>query len=384
MKLALAILIALHGAIHFLGVVKGFQLAEVPQLATPIARPFALLWLLAALALLATAVMLFVWPQRWWVAGVVALVASQAAILSAWSDAKFGTLPNLIVLVPLALAILDLRSSSLPSTYRREVNRRLVPIGAAQVVTESDLAILPNPLQDYLRAVGVVGRPRVQSFSARWRGRMRNGQNGGWMDIRARQVDFFDDPARLFYMEASRGAVPFQALHVYAGASATMRVRVASVFDVVDARGPEMDRSETVTLFNDMCLLAPASLLGADVAWRRIDDRRVLGTFTNANHTISAGLHFDALGRLVNFVSHDRDQSADGKTFRNLPWSTPVRAYRRFGGLLLPAVADAVWTEPTGDFAYARFELEDIVFNAERQDARVRANHALSRVQGAI
>ena len=363
MKLALAILLALHGAIHLLGFVKGFGLADVSQLTVHISRPLGVLWLAAALACLATAALLFVAPERWWIGAAVAIVLSQAAIVTSWSDAKLGTVANVVVLVPLVLALLDLRSTSLRSIYRHEVDRGFSRPAATALVTEEDLAPLPPALQTYLRRAGVVGRPHVHDLRARWHGQMRNGTDASWMDIRAEQVELFDEPTRLFYMEASRMGVPFVGLHVYTGDAATMRVRVASLFDVVDARGPEMNRSETVTLFNDMCLLAPASLLGAHVEWQTLGERRVGGTFSNAGNRVSAVLTFDADGDLVNFVSNDRDRSADGKTYENLPWSTPVRDYKDFGGTRVAAHGDALWKEAQGDFVYARFELESLELN---------------------
>jgi hypothetical protein len=184
------------------------------------------------------------------------------------------------------------------------------------------------------------------------------------MPARVEQASFFDEPARIFFMRATRSGIPFQALHVYADGEASMRVRVLSLFDVADARGPRMTKSETVTFFNDMCLLAPASLLDARVAWEPIDTRHVRGRFTNAGNTISAELEFDDAGDLENFVSNDRAQSADGTTFRELPWSTPVRDYRDFEGIRVASYGEAIWHEPTGDFAYARFELERLELDA--------------------
>lgn len=40
-----------------------------------------------------------------------------------------------------------------------------------------------------------------------------------------------------------------------------MRVRVAGLAQVVDVRGPEMDRLDAVTLPNDLCILAPGALV---------------------------------------------------------------------------------------------------------------------------
>lgn len=366
MRTAFALLIGLHGAIHLIGFAKAFGFgAEQPGSTF---RPVGLLWLLAAVSYLAAAVMLSAWPERWWVMGVLALVASQAAIFGDWSDAKWGTTVNVVALIPIAVALVDLRGSSLSSTYRREVAHALTRSGGAssEVVTEADLAKLPAPLQIYVRRSGAVGRPHVRNIRVRWHGQMRNGIDAPWMAARIEQIETFDEPTRLFYMEASRYGVPFQGLHAYIGDSATMRVRVGSLLEVVNARGPEMNRSETVTLFNDMCLLAPATLVDANATWRALDDHKVQGTFTNAGNTIGAELSFDAQGDLVLFVSNDRDQSADGTTYRNLPWSTPVSDYRDFGPARVAAKGEAVWHEPSGPFVYARFEIESLEMNVAR------------------
>ena len=87
-----------HGLLHLLGPAKALGLAALPQLTQPIAKPAALLWLFAAAAMLATAAAIPLWPHRWWLVAAVALVASQAAIATSWQDAKFGTLPNLVLL----------------------------------------------------------------------------------------------------------------------------------------------------------------------------------------------------------------------------------------------------------------------------------------------
>ena len=239
---------------------------------------------------------------------------------------------------------------------------RVASLAPAPLVGDDDLSALPERLQTYLRRTKAVGRPRPRSVHVVWRGRMRNGPRAPWMKVTAEQFDFFDEPARVFWMRASRFGLPFEGLHVYKGTEATMRVRAASLFDVVDAKGPEMTRSETVTLFNDMCLLAPGSLVGAPVEWAAVagDARRLRGTFTNAGHTISAELTFDEAGDLVGFLSHDRSQSADGKTYRRLPWSTPVRDYVDFGDARVASRGDAVWLAPEGELVYGRFVIEGL------------------------
>ena len=55
--------------------------------------------------------------------------------------------------------------------------------------------------------------------------------------------------------------------------------------------------------------------------------------------------------------------SPDGKAFTRLPFSTPVRDYRRFGAVLLPSFGEARWTLPSGPFTYGEFELCEAAYN---------------------
>jgi hypothetical protein len=356
-KLALALLLAIHGAIHLLGFAKGMALADVEALKQPISRGGGALWLLAALLFLAAAVMLYVAPGRWWIPAVPALLLSQGLIIGAWSDARFGTLANIVILVPLAVTLLGMAPWSLGAEFRREAAKRppAPAAGPGDVVTEADLAPLPPPLRQYLRRAGVRG------FEARFHGRIRNGLDGPWMDFVAEQRTAIAPPARLFLIDVSRAGIPFQALHAFVGTDATMRVRVAQLVEVVNARGPEMNRSETVTFFNDLCILAPGALLDVPVRWEALDARSVRATYTQGSETISAVLTFDAQGDLAGFASEDRYMSADGKTHVKHPWSTPVRNFADFAGGRLARNGEAAWTLPDRDFTYGEFTLESLV-----------------------
>lgn len=362
-KLALAALLLVHGLIHALGFVKAYALAEVAALHQPIGRALGLVWLGAGLSFVASAALLFVAPRAWAPVTAIAVLVSQAVVCTAWSDAKFGTLANAIVLLPLVVAFATLRPSSLHSTYAREIAEPPADIETAGPITEADLADLPSLLQVHLRRVGVVGTPRPRGMHVQFRGEIRSSPDSGWMPFTADQHTRFDPPSRRFLMDASKLGVPFTALHRYVGDAATMQVRVAELFEVVDARGPQMNQSETVTMLNDLCLLAPAALLDADIRWRELDEGRLEATFTHAGNTVRAVLEFDAAGDLVGFVSDDRFLSADGQRFESLPWSTPILEHRELAGVRVAARAKAEWLRPEGPLEYGRFELTSLTYD---------------------
>jgi hypothetical protein len=364
MRIAFALLITLHAIIHIMGFAKAFGLASLEQLRVPISRPMGVLWLVAAVLLVAAAAAIFAVPRWFWLIGALGLVASQIAIIGSWSDARFGTIANAVLLTILIYGAFAWGPFGLRAEYERLVRDGLAQAATRtrpQNITEADLAVLPPPVQRYLRFAGVVGTPRVQGFRARLTGRIRSSAKAQWMPFTAEQHNFYDPPRRYFWMEATRGGLPVDGLHVYGETDASMRIRLLSLMPVVDLGGLDMMRTETVTIFNDMCIFAPGSLLDPSIRWREIDTLRVEATYTNGPHTIRAVLVFDDTGALVNFRSDDRPALAeDGKTMLPQSWSTPIRDYRTFGPYRLATRGEGRYAPASGEYAYIEIEVNEV------------------------
>lgn len=363
-----AALIVIHGLIHLLGVAKGFGWTEVAQLSEPIGKGMAFAWLAAGVVVTTTGVLFASRMTWWWIVGIVAVVLSQAVIITSWSDAKAGTVANVILLVAVVFGFFAEGPTGLRSEYRR----RSAPFSAkpavsgepAALLQPEDLAHLPAVVARYIAAVGAIGKPRVGGFRAAIHGRIRSGPDEAWMPWRGEQVNTYGSGlGRVFYMDATMRGVPADVLHVYEGSAATMRVKVASLLTVVDAKGPEMDRAETVTLLNDMCIMAPGALADAPIEWTILGERRVRAVDTNAGHTVRAELIFDDDDQLVDFVSDDRYRTMADKTLLPQRWSTPLADYRDFSGSRVATFGQG-WWHPEGEapFGYLEFHIDHITY----------------------
>lgn len=363
MALAFAVFLIVHGLIHLFGFAKAFGLTPLPQLTQPVSAAAGAGWLLAAALFIAAAVTLFAFPRGWWLLAGIAVVVSMALIVPAWSDAKAGAFVNAIVLAGAVFGFLSQGPFSLRAAYEHDVAAALAPAPPAEVLCEADVAHLPPPVQRYLRIAGVVGRPRVWNYRVRAHGRIRSGPDARWIPLSFDQISVVDPAARFFYMSGSMVGVPVQGYHRYAGATATMHVKAAALVPVANAAGHEMTQSETVTIFNDMCVLAPATLIDPRIVWEESHEHWVGAAFSNAGHTIRARLVFDDAGRLVDFHSDDRYQMASGTPARTLHWSTPLAAYRNFGPVQLASRGAALWHEPGGAYAYIELAIDDVDYN---------------------
>jgi len=363
MKYFLLIIIGIHGLIHLLGFVKAFNYAEINQLTQPISKSSGIIWLMTLLLFVSVFILYLLKSDVWWIFAFAAVVVSQLLIIQYWQDAKFGTIPNLIILIPAIFYLINSSPSSYRNVYKSEVNKRLTPSVIVSVLSENEIKHLPEPVREYLRYTGSVGKPKIVNFRLKFSGDMKRNPSAKWMNISSTQYNFFNEVARLFYIESSIFSIPFNGLHSYTGDSAVMKIKVASLIQVVDAKGAKMNQSENVTLFNDMCLFAPSTLIDKKIKWKPIDPLTAEASFTYNNITIKAMLYFNNKGELINFVSDDRYLSSDGKTFTKYRWSTPVKEYKYSEGRKLVASAEALWNMPEGEFSYARFNLQEIEFN---------------------
>jgi hypothetical protein len=226
----------------------------------------------------------------------------------------------------------------------------------------SDLAALPDPVRRYIQRSGAVGRPCPQNMRVALDADMYRKPGGSPMRARSVQYNFFGRPTRLFLMDARMFGLPVRALHVYREEQATFTVRVASTLNMVDLRGEAISAAETVTVLNDMCLMAPGTLVDPRLAWSAVDDLSATVTFTNGAHVVTAALVFNERDELVDFWSNDRPDGSTG-TFVPMRWSTPVTAYRDIDGRHLLHRGGAVYLRPDGPFTYGEFTMRSIEYD---------------------
>jgi len=358
------VVLVLHGLIHLMGFAKAYGHAELAQLTQPISKGLGALWLLAALLLLATAGAAWFWPRGWWILGALALLVSQGVIAASWSDAKFGTVANGLLLLGVLYGFASRGPWSLRAEFERCLHRPGPAAPAGALLGEADLVNLPDPVQRYVRRSGALGQPRIHSFRATWRGRIRGSATEPWMTFRAEQVNTVDQPQRFFKMDAVMKGLPVDVLHAFDEGGATMRVRLLSAITMVDAKGPEMTRAETVTLFNDLCVLAPGALISPHITWEPIDARKVRARFRLRANSISAELHFNDHDELVDFASDDRSSgSPDGGTFTRVRWTTPLSNYAEVGPARVATRGETLWHPASGAWTYGEFDLVSLAYN---------------------
>jgi hypothetical protein len=354
----LGFILLIHGLIHFMGFAKAFDYGNMKQLTIPISKTVGIIWMVTALLFILAVVLFFLKKEYWWMVAIPAILLSQFVIIASWKDARFGTIANIILLL---VVIAAWGSWQFENQFSGDVKKQmqLSATAATPLLTENTISTLPLPVQQYLRYCGAVNKPIVKNVKIVFDGQMRS-KGKDWFSFRSVQYNFFDEPCRLFFMKGKMKGITVPGYHHYINKTAVMDVRLFGLFPVMKAEGIEMNKAETVTLFNDMCLMAPATLIDKRIQWQNIDSLNVKAIFTNGGISISALLQFNQQGQLINFISDDRYEINAKKQYR---FSTPVTEYVNINGVNVLKRGSAVWHYPDGEFEYGRFILQEIEYN---------------------
>ena len=231
---------------------------------------------------------------------------------------------------------------------------------------------LPTAAQRYLRAMGLIGRPRVWSFRARYTGLFRLRLGGRWMPIRAWQYNSALPPARMVRMRLRlAGVLPMTGWDTYLHGRGQMRGKLLGLVPVASGTGPEFDVSELVTWLNDAVLFAPSMLLDSATTWTAAStDNTFDVAVTDAGHRVQARVVLDTDGRPRSFSTTDRWAALPGGLVR-AQWMTPVTGWQECDERPLPTGGNAVWQLPDGPFHYAHIDItaDGIDYNIAPSDA---------------
>lgn len=233
---------------------------------------------------------------------------------------------------------------------------------SAAIVTSEMLAGLPELVRRYLQFSGVLGKPIVRKVIVRQTGRIRTGPEKPWMRFRATESYSLDPPSFVWSAVAGYGSIPLLTVRdSYVEGKGAVRVKLANLFSLVDARGPQVDYSSAVRFLSEVVWF-PSAFLRSNFAWTAIDDTSAEVSFTAFGRTVSGKLCFAPDGKPTNFISKRyKDTAPDSEA---QPWSTPATAHGIIDGFNLPIAGQAVWHLESGDFTYIDLRVDAITYDS--------------------
>lgn len=229
------------------------------------------------------------------------------------------------------------------------------------VITEAQLAGLPDPVRRYLIYAQVVGKAPIRTVRLKQTGAMPMGEGAPWHPLTAEQYVTTNPPAFLWHGTLHPfPLVSVSAMDTYAGGHGTMVIKALSLVPLGAVRGSEMDQGELLRYLGETAWF-PTALLADSIQWQAIDAESARATISLPGIAVSGIFHIDAQGRYTHFTAERYRREGKQQVLRS--WMGRWDDYCPIDGFRIPMKAEASWMLESGPRSYFRGRVTEIAYN---------------------
>ena len=360
LRLFFLILLGLHGLIHLLGFIQAFGWWQLPALRLVISRPTGLGWLMAALLLGFTAGLYALRHPWWWLAGIVAAGFSQALIFGVWSEARWGSLFNLLLLLVALGGLSTYRFGRMVAEDRQGLEASTA--AAADLLQPRAIDSLPLPVQRWLAVSGALDQPlpRLVYCEQSAQMKLQPGQSA-WQPAQARQVVSLDPPGFVWDVRLDMGpGLPVLGRDRYQHGRGEMLIKLLGLVPVVNSRGnPRIDEGSLQRYLGEIVWYPQAAALPY-LTWEPRDERSALATMSWGGISGQGTFFFDESGHFSRFEA--LRYRGDSPEAARAPWVIEVLERQAVAGLIIPVHMQATWKLPEGDWTWLDLRITGVSY----------------------
>lgn len=364
MRIALIVMIAIHGIIHVFGFLKAFGLSEFNAITQPISKVYGIFWLLSFLLFAATVIFLIFQIDYWWISSFLAVIISQLLIFNYWSDAKFGTIANIIIL---AATIIGFSTFNFKQKVKEERVRMFEKstLGNEEIVTEKAIVDLPAVVQKWLTHSGIVGKESVSNVHLVQELQLKlKPEQTSWNSGVAEQYFTTQPPAFHWNIDTEMNAVlRVVGRDKFEDGKGEMLIKLLSVIPVADAKNNQKVHQATLQRYLAEIVWFPSASLSPYIKWESIDDNTARATLEYKGSQGSGEFHFDKDGNFKKFVAF-RYKDADAVTPSK--WTVIATRTEERNGIKIPVECEASWELEHENWTWLKLKITDIQYNVNK------------------
>lgn len=314
-----------------------------------------ILWFLACLLLLLSAWTYYFGKDWFWITGLTALITSQALVILYWPEAKWGTIINFFLLIIVIF-------SAAHTGFKKSVNNdvaslleRSPPIPV--VISEEQVATLPDIIQIWLRKSKVMGRAMPQRIHIVQKGSIRTDANSNWMPFDAEQYFTIDPPGFVWHATIHTDKfIDIVARDKYENGKGSMLIKVSSLVTLANSSGEEIDQGTMIRYMAEI-IWFPQAAVSDYLEWEQLDTNHARVTM-NYNGLMASGVYTFNNGLPTSFEA-ERFGEFNGK-YSKETWHVSTTGYNYFNGVPVGNKNEVTWKLKEGDFTWLKLELTEL------------------------
>lgn len=353
----------MHGVIHLLGFFKAFGVSEFNAISQPISKTFGLFWFLAFLLFATTAILILIRSDYWWLSGFLALIISQVLISIYWSDAKFGTIANVIILLATIIGYSNF-------DFRQEIKKERQTLFESskpqnvQVINEKSLKDLPKIIQKWLINSGVVGNRPISNVYLTQELKLKLQPNQKeWNSGKAEQYFTIQPPAFNWNISAEMNSIlNIVGRDKFNDGKGEMIIKLLSLIPVANVKNDKKVNQSTLQRYLAEIVWFPSAALSEYIKWETIDDFSARATMEYKGTKGSGVFHFDKDGNIKKFVAM---RYLDFNDTEPTEWTVIVTEIEEMKGVKIPVKCEVNWKLENRKWTWLRLKITDIQYNVK-------------------
>lgn len=357
----ITILILLHGVIHLFGFLKAFDILEFENISKAVPKGFGLLWLLASLTFLTSAIMLIWDSDNWWIACLLAVIISQFLIINHWADTKFATAINIVLLIPIFI-------SYSTQGFKTMVDEEIKSMFSVQSTSKLDnfnqnrYAELPSPVIKWLENSGAMEKGNINSVYLEQEIKLKlKPEQKDWSNATAKQYFTTDPPAFNWSIDLSMyGFLNVVGRDKFENGRGEMLIKLLSIIPVANAKEDSKIDQASLQRYLAEIVWFPTAALSKYIEWEAIDETSAKATMNYKGTEGSGVFYFNDRGDFVKFVTN---RYADAEDNEPKKWTVTALKTSEMNGIRIPTECEAKWKLDSGEWTWLWLKVENIEYN---------------------
>jgi hypothetical protein len=361
MRSALLILIGIHGIIHLFGFIKAFDLSEFNTITQFISKTYGIFWLLACDLFMATFVLYLCHSKYWLLSGLLAVILSQLLIISLWSDTKFGTIANLIILIALIIGYAGYHFNNKIKSERIALFEN-AHITNHTIVTQEAISKLPPIVQKWLTNSGVVGKTSIANVHITQELLLKmKPEQEDWYPGTAEQYFTIQPPAFNWNINTKMNPVlEVVGRDKFEKGQGEMIIKLCSLIPVANAKNNNKVNQATLQRFLAEMVWFPSAALSPYIKWETVNDFCAKATMDYQGTKGSGEFYFDTNGNFTKFVAM---RFRDANAIEATEWTVTATKTEQRHGINIPVECEAKWKLNSGQWTWLKLKIKDIQYN---------------------
>lgn len=282
---------------------------------------------------------------------------------------KYGFWPSLLTIIILLIVIAFTAAAAGKWQFNKQIDSELEKLKLeneinqkTEVINESDLVGLPEPVKNWLQKSGVVGKKKITAVNIKQSGLMKlSPEQEKWYWPDAKQYIAVSEPGYLWQVDlAVMPVINTKGRDLFYQGKASMIIKIASLLPVVDQEANDKINESALHRFLLEIPWYPTAALNDYLDWKEIDSRSARATINYQEVKASAVFNFDQEGKLISTEAmRYKESDEDAERIR---CTGELVGFKSVAGIKVPTEINVSWYLESGKFIWFKVKADEISF----------------------